>query len=386
MIETQRHRGTEIANFLPLKLSAQSWKFPELILQCLSVSVFNFLTKNLGPSLIKSAIFLLLCFTGCQKITEVHVEVTDHQTTVFSGEAMVMQYKIIIGQPLNETQIDQISRLIITLFQEVNQIYNKWNPDSEISALNRLKANTKVPISQKLETLLEKTDEIVSLSESRFDPTIEPIQKLWKKSLAINQIPEKEEIEKIAPAIGWRNIHFHQGIFYKDHDLTALDLGGIAKGLAIDLIAERLEELGYPDIYVEWGGEIKALGQHPENRPWTIFIGGLTSEDPDDAIDTLYLNNAAIATSGDYLQNWSVPAAGPDNKTTYFHIFDPKTLSPLVTTAHSIASASVMCGSCALADGLSTSAMLFPNVEAAEKWAEKIRQQIPEVSFWIVSR
>jgi len=126
-------------------------------------------------------------------------------------------------------------------------------------------------------------------------------------------------------------------------------------------------------------------GNTPDSRPWTVFISKLGSEDPDHAIDIVQLNNQAIATSGDYLQNWLVTHSDLSPK-IYFHIFDPATLAPLEITGASIASVSVIANDCALADGLATAAMLFANTEAAEAWAKSIKLRYPEISFWIISR
>ena len=64
---------------------------------------------------------------------------------------MTIDYRILIGQPVNSSDAIAISEIIRETFDEVNQTYNKWNPDSELSRLNRLKANVTVPISSKLE-------------------------------------------------------------------------------------------------------------------------------------------------------------------------------------------------------------------------------------------
>lgn len=310
---------------------------------------------------------IMMCLVGCQNNTP----------QVFEGYAMTMAYKVIIGDPLNQKQVEKI---ISDTFADTDNIFNKWNKDSELSRLNRLEAGTKVPLSPLLERLFIETDAIVSFSGGRFDPTIEPLQTLWKAAFANRTIPTEQDIAAIAPAIGWQHIHFENGIFFKDHSGTQLDFGGIAKGLCIDLIAERLLEHGFSNFYVEWGGEIRTHGTHPEGRPWTIFISRLDDSSPDHAIATIPLADQAIATSGDYLQNWKV------KDSAYFHIFDPATLKPLRQGTDSIASASVLAKTCAFADGLATVAMMFSSAEQAEAWLNLIAERYPEVQFWIISR
>lgn len=323
------------------------------------------------------------------KTFHVQVKKNHDQTTVFFGEAMTMHYRIIIGKELSNGQIEAIQQSISDVFEEINAIHNKWNPYSELSKLNNLKAGERVTLSPQLKLLLQKTQIVVELSERHFDPTIEPLQQLWKKNLEQKLVPTDVELEEIKPFIGWDKIHFNEGIFYKDHDLVRLDLGGIAKGFAIDALFDQMRTLGYEDLFVEWGGEIRAGGQHPENRPWKIYISRLGDEHPDHAIDTLSLVDQAIATSGDYLQNWSIHSLGENGKEmtkTYFHIFDPQTLHPLEVSSTSIASVSVIALDCTFADGLATAAMMFPDCSHAEIWAQQLKDNYPELSFWIVSR
>lgn len=315
----------------------------------------------------------------------------ENQTTLLNGNAMTIDYRIIIGKLLTPGEKQTAEKLIKDVFKHVDLTYNKWNPDSEISKLNRLKAGIIASISTELERFFNLIDQIVIVTEGRFDPTIEPLQQLWKERLEAGKIPTENEIEEVIPLIGWKNIHYGQQMFSKDHDLTRLDLGGIAKGLCVDLLVEKLNAHGYPNVFVEWGGEIRSSGLHPEGRAWTIFISGLGDLEPEHAISLVSLRNAAIATSGDYLQNWTIETPGSENsseiqKTSYCHIIDPWTYQPLKIDRHTVASSSVLASSCALADGLATAGMMFPNLADAKAWSEKIKEKYPEIAFWFASR
>lgn len=317
---------------------------------------------------------------ACEGTSTSQIEKRDDRTTVFSGVAMTMRYRIIIGDDIYGPEIAKVQWIIQKAFQETDAIFNKWNPASEVSRLNQQKDEFPIPISPQLERLFQETTQIVSLSQGRFDPTIEPLQRLWKQKLQKEEIPSDKELDDIASAIGWGKIHVSNGMFKKDHELVKMDFGGIAKGLCIDMLVEHLNEEGFHHVFVEWGGEIRATGLHPEGRPWTIYISRLGDNDPSHAIATIFLDSQAVATSGDYLQNWTVLG------NTYFHIFDPRTLRPLQATHASIASVSVVAPTCALADGLATAAMMFSSINEAKTWAEQIKEQSPEISFWFVSR
>ena len=329
----------------------------------------------------KKICILILCIlgllVGCQEPSH-----PQPHTTTFTGNAMTIDYKVIIGQPV-EIQHTQI--LIEDIFHEVNLIYNKWNPSSELSYINEMPAAVQHRLSPGLYRLLQQTDHIVSLTQGRFDPTIASLHDLWKSKLERGETPSKKEIAAIAPEVGWSHIHFIDGIFTKDSDGIKLDLGGIAKGLCVDILLERLNAQGYSDVYVEWGGEIRVSGHHPAGRPWTIYISRLGDTDPAHAIATIPLQDQAIATSGDYMQYWTVQDR-LGKTTTYSHIIDPRNGTPLVVNPGSIASASVVAETCALADALATAAMLFDTAKDAQEWLEKIKKDHPSLSFWILTR
>ena len=247
-----------------------------------------------------------------------------------------------------------VEEVILSTFSEIHAIYNNWNPASEISQLNQLPAYQKVALSPQLASFLSFVDQMVIQTEGRFDPTVEPLQLLWKHSLQLGQLPSPQDLEKLSPAIGWEKVHLENDLFWKEHPLTAIDLGGIAKGYAVDLLAERLAQLGLRNIYIEWGGEVRTIGPHPEGRPWKVGIQGLS---------TIDLTNTAIATSGSYMQHWTL-----DN-ISYTHIIDPRTQKPLHDSP--ITSVSVLAPTCAEADAYATALMLFPTKEEALSWAQE---------------
>ncbi|HEV8051274.1 MAG TPA: FAD:protein FMN transferase, partial [Parachlamydiaceae bacterium] len=198
-----------------------------------------------------SAILTILFLFACQSPDLSHFETRADGTTAFTGNAMTMQYKILVGQTLSPTQNTKILEIIKSTFNDTNSIFNKWNPGSELSKLNSLKTEIAIPLSADLLRLFIETDAIVKLSQGLFDPTIEPLQELWKRKLDAGRVPTDEEIQDIAPALGWDKISFRDGIFTKEHDMTKLDFGGIAKGLCIDMMVERINAAGFPNLYVE---------------------------------------------------------------------------------------------------------------------------------------
>lgn len=302
------------------------------------------------------------------------------KTTEFTGNAMTINYRIVIGSTLTKEQQKHIDRIIQTTFNEIHTTYNKWNPDSEITLLNTLPAHTPKALSPQLHRFLQFTDNVVKLTDGRFDPTIEPLQSLWKTHLTNGNVPDDSQIDAVKQLVGWDKIHFEDGIFTKDHDGVMLDLGGIAKGLAVDLLVENIAKENISSIYVEWGGEIKTQGMHPYKRPWRISINRFEDTNANNAIAIVELNEMALATSGDYLQKWKVDDG------EYFHVLDPSTCHALKIGPHTLGSASVACKSCALADGLATATLTFSTESEASRWLDSLQNEYPELRYWLLSR
>jgi len=308
----------------------------------------------------------LLCvfLAGCDSSKE--------PLTHFDGQEMTMRYHVMIGKALSDREKDQVQHAIDDNFFRIHTLFNRFNPHSELSRLNALGPGEKVSVSDELYQLLKLTDRMVHLTEGRFDPTVWSVQQVWEKSLVKGELPHQELLE--AKAVGWDKVHLDEKTFWKENSLTQLDLSGIAKGHGIDLLVEKLNRLGYDNVYVEWGGEIRVSGRHPEGRPWTVAITPLG--DAQQVWDTVELDGQGVATSGDYLQYWQV------GKETYTHIVNPVTKEPLKRAEGGVASVTVCAPTCAEADALATTAMIFSSVEEAQKWALRY----PEYTFWFITR
>jgi len=323
-------------------------------------------------------VLLLALSVGC--------ETSDSKPlTSFNGIANSMHYRVLVGVSLNRSQRNEVERIISKTFQEIDLIYNNWNPRSELSRLNNIKKGEKIRLSKKLAKFLHQVDRFVSLTKGRFDPSIEAVQRVWKQALEKGKLPKESQLNALSAASGWSHVHISNRFFWKDDERLAIDLGGIAKGYAIDLIVERLNAAGYKNVYVEWGGEIRTSGNHPSERPWRIFINNQAAPDLASALAIVDMQNNAIASSGDYLQFWTV-----DGK-TYCHIFDPRTGCPISSTQKErerIGAVSLIASSCMAADALATATMVFKKREHAQKWLEQIQKEAPDlgISAWWIGR
>jgi len=324
---------------------------------------------------------LMICFLICLSLYGCQPE-RPHSPTLFVQNRMTIDYRILIGDIVKPEQRKEIQSIIDSTFYEIDTIYNKWNPSSELSQLNAMKGGEVKVLSPQLYSFLERVGKLVQISGGLFDPTVEPLELLWISKLTANQEPTAAEIEDLASCIGWDKIHLINRKFYKDDSRTQIDLGGVAKGYCVDLLIERLTKARFANLYVEWGGEIRTTGTHPAKRPWNIYISRLHDTDPQHALAWLSLYNQAIATSGDYHQTWTIQTT--NGKKTYTHIFNPKTMAPVIVQPGSVASATLVAEDCVTADALAKVLMLFNSAEEAEQWVKSLPYL--NVSYWIATR
>lgn len=296
--------------------------------------------------------------------------------TRFSGLAMTMEYSILVGGNLSFSEKKQVQRAIDLIFQKVNNVFNDWNEGSEISQINRLKHGKEYLLSEDLEYFLRQVDVLVSLTEGRFDPTVAPLFHRWKRALQAGRFPEKESLEEAKELVGWDKISFSKGCFLKEKTGTSLDLGGVAKGYAVDLLLEKLSSMGYGNLYVSWGGELRVLGQHPSKRAWKIGIERWSKEN-----GVLSLGDGALATSGDYFQNWYLQVEGKPEH--YAHILNPIKGELVKISPTSLSSVSIQAENCLLADALATACLTFDGHEELMCWLEEKRRYV-KIDYWIL--
>jgi thiamine biosynthesis lipoprotein len=248
------------------------------------------------PTCNRKIFFMMSCLlavivvcTGCtKKKEELHLQ----------GIAMTIPYHIIVED--GKSNEENAKNIVIHTFEEVDSVFNKWNPESEISLLNQWSTSKPFKCSPELFSMLTQCERFFTVTQGRFDPTVEPLEQLWKTALDNGVLPQQEDIDALRPALGWERIHLHNGTVIKEHPKTALDFGGVAKGHAVDLLVERLAKAGFTSVYVEWGGEIRTQGSHPDGRPWRVGIRHPHKENT--VLQVLEVEDVALATSGDYHQ------------------------------------------------------------------------------------
>ena len=286
---------------------------------------------------------LSLVLAACEEAKDAHF--------TLSGQTMGTSYHITVVEPAN-TQSDPatLQQAIDQQLVLLNQQMSTYIDDSELNRLNRALIGEWVPVSTNLFDVLLLSMEIGWTSSGAFDITVGPLVDLWGfgpgKALASPALPTVDDIQQRLSNTGFNNIELNvENNSVMKVKAIALDLSGVAKGYAVDKIAELLQFAGYDRFMVEIGGEIRLQGNSPRRVPWRIAI-----EQPDPGRfgsprQAVNLSDVALATSGDYRNYFE-----KDGK-RYSHTIDPRTGYPV---EHSLASVTVIADTSAYADALAT--------------------------------
>ncbi len=202
--------------------------------------------------------------------------------------------------------------------RRIEKLMNVHDPESEISRVNRLAGKEAVQIDKKIFEILEVSVEYSVLTSGAFDVSIRPLSVLWGEKGKLKEIPKVKEIEERLSLVNYKNIVLdkrNQTVEFKREGM-ALDLGGIAKGYALDCAVRVLKEREIKEALINVGGDIRVMGE----RNWRVGLQHPRKEG--EVLIIIKLKDQAIATSGDY-QRYFVK----ENK-RYHHIINPKTGHP----------------------------------------------------------
>ncbi|MFY0594047.1 FAD:protein FMN transferase [Roseivirga sp.] len=248
-----------------------------------------------------------------------------------------------------DAQNRNFKKEIDSLLRDFNQALSTYIPDSEISIFNQ-KGDIQFS-SPYFYQVLEASRKVNAESEGAFDPTIGLLIDAWGfgdgKTLRLDSV----QVDSLQSLIGFEKIEYNQSGAKKLIPEVKLNFSAIAKGQAIDVVADWLSSIGINNYMVEIGGEVRAKGRNLEGTLWKIGI-----EVPDETrlgglFDAVYLDNQGLAASGNYRIFRIL-----DNGTKVAHTIDPITGFPKMQT---LLSATVLAPSCMLADGYATACMVM---------------------------
>ncbi len=248
---------------------------------------------------------------------------------------------------------DLLIKAIMTEMHRIDALMSPFKDDSELSTLNRLGATQKVKLSEELFNLIKKSITISKLTKGAFDVTFASIGNLY--DYRHNKKPTQQQIQDNLSKINYK----HLILTKQDHSIkfakpgVVIDLGGIAKGHAVDNSIEILKSHDIQHGLVSAGGDTRIIGDH-RGRPWITGIRNPRVKGKSAIL--IPLSNIAISTSGDYERYFI------EDGIRYHHIISPQTGHSI----KSVRSVSVIGPDSTTCDALSTSLFVMGSKKALE--------------------
>ncbi len=232
-------------------------------------------------------------------------------------------------------------------FAELEQTLSIFRPDSDLARLNAAAGGEPLTVGTDTLSVLSSALRAADASGGAFDPTVGPLMAVWgfRGTNRLVAPPGSELLAEARARVGWTNIVMHGAEVGLRRTGMRLDLGGIAKGYAVDVAWNRLRAAGVTNFTVNLGGNLRCGGQAAPDRPgWRV--GVRNPFDTSQVVGLLVLQDGeAVATSGNYER--FVTLAGR----RYAHIIDPRSGRPV----EGMAGVTVLAPTALDADALSTS-------------------------------
>jgi thiamine biosynthesis lipoprotein len=234
----------------------------------------------------------------------------------------------------------------VEALRRVDRTMTRFAATSDVGRANLTALRSPVPVSVETAYVLREALRWAEASAGAFDPCLARAVELWNVG-GRSAPPSPEQVQawkgrrlyralELAPRDDAATVRFH-------HASAGIDLGGIAKGYAVDRAADALRAYGVSDALLGVGGDLVALGRSEDGDPWQV---GIRSPDhPDRIAETIEVTDRAVATSGDYFQYFT------HHGRRYHHLLDPATGEPRRSAVRSV---TVVAETCLAADAGAT--------------------------------
>lgn len=261
----------------------------------------------------------------------------------YNREEMGVPVRVVLFAP-NEALAQKGSQAVYVLFSKLNAIMSDYDPESEIIQVCRRSGESGdfVPVSRDLHEVLAQSRRFTEMTHGAFDITVSPIVKLWRRSRMLKKLPPEDYLADAKKLVGndrWELDARGVRVLNKG---VRFDVGGIAKGYALDRALDVLKETGITRALIDAGGDVRLGDPPPGKKGWNIGFASLDS-DASAAIH-LELANVGIASSGDTFRFVEIDSV------RYSHLIDPRSGRPL--TIHRVVS--IVASNATTADALAS--------------------------------
>lgn len=270
----------------------------------------------------------------------------------------------VVGYADSKESFDLVCADITAQMQEYHQlytIYNRYDGLNNLCTVNTVKdgVHTPVTVDPKIMDLLRYGKEMYQKTGGKTNIAMGSVLSIWHtyrqdgmQDPANAELPPMEALRKAAVHTDIENmiLDFENNTVFLSDPQMRLDVGAIAKGYAVEMVAQQMEANGITGYILNVGGNVRTIGGQPSGEKWVAGIENPDTENTEKPyIAYLYLSGEALVTSGCYQRFYTV-----DGK-NYHHIIDPETLMP----GEKYLSVSVLCKDSALGDAFSTALFLM---------------------------
>jgi thiamine biosynthesis lipoprotein len=258
----------------------------------------------------------------------------------------------------------------LTEIRRLEQLMSTWIPTSELSKVNAAAGKHPVQVGTENMEVLKTSLRMAELTEGGFNIAIGPAVAAWNVSQE-GRIPSLKELKAVRPFISLKNVAIEEkaGTVFLERVGMKIDVGGIGKGYAADLVINVMQKAGATAGVVALSGDIKTFGRMPDQEQ---FVFGIQHPRKEQGVllGRIELENEAVSTAGDY-QRFIMK-----DGVRYHHILDPRTLQP----ARGCQSVTVIAKDGVMADGLDTGIFVM-----GPKKGMALIESLPDVEGVIVN-
>lgn len=257
---------------------------------------------------------------------------------------------------------------------ELKRFDGSLSPFNDTATITRINRNEDIVPDSLFTKVFTRSMEIARETHGAFDITIAPLVNAWGFGFKQGNFPTDQQVDSLLQLTGYQKVTLSaDGKIHKTDPRIMITCSAIAKGYAVDVIAQLLRKKGVENFMVDIGGEVVVQGTNPKQMPWRIGI----NKPIDDSLAVnqelqtiLKISNVGIATSGNYRNFYY-----KDGK-KYAHTIDPRTGYPV---QHNILSATVIAHDCMSADAYATSFMVMGLEDAIN-----IAEANPELDAYLI--
>ncbi|GAA0611573.1 FAD:protein FMN transferase [Brevundimonas kwangchunensis] len=279
----------------------------------------------------------------------------------FAGETMGTTWAVTLVPPPGKTR-ETFQSAIEAELARIIALFSHWEPTSELARFNAAPEGFWA-VSQPFWDLLNKAMDIADDTDGAVDPTLGALVDLWgfgppgPRPLdsfgTAPSLPLDDEVAEARARSGWQSLRLNrQQRAVQQSGEMKLDLSGIAKGHAVDVVSERLHALGATSHLVEIGGELRGRGVKPDGRPWWTELQQAPGSPEPRTLVALF--DLAVATSGDWVRGFETYGQ------RYSHTLNGRIGRPI---DNGVASVTVLADTALYADAMATALTVMGPIE-----------------------